>query len=895
MKENLCRIYDSFLPVSLTILLYLSSFIRAASQVIVWGDNTYGETNVPATVTNVIALAAGDIHCLALRADGTVVSWGNQTVVPADLTNVVGIAAGSGNSLALRADGTITTWGQGYFSQMPPDVTNVVALALGPGQLHSLVLRADGTVVDWGNPGYGLTNIPPTAKNIVSVAAGSFHSLALRSDGTVVAWGDNTYHQTRIPAGTTNIIAIAAGWYDSAALRADGTVLTWGDIVPTTLSFYGFTNVVDLVCPFNTLGPNVSVLALRRDGTLVQFQGKSLPAYPTNQITAIAAGSYNALAQVGSGPPVFPAIPVNRTVASGSQAYFRMLAIGAMPLSYQWTCSGTNLPGATNSVLILSNVQPNLAGTLYTLVASNMFGMATSGPVILNETPSEAYIQSTNLSAVVNQQVKFTASTVGQGPFTYQWQFNGTNLLAATNLVLTLTNAQLSDTGSYSLLVSNIFGIVTNYVSLTVAPTVVISPLQNQIAFLGGTAAFNLGLQTLIPVTYQWQFDGVNLDGETNSSLNLTNVPSTLGGTYSLIYYDAYENITNNATLAVEPVAAWGDLGQQSLPPGLTNVIAIACGDDHELALKTDGTVAGWGYNSPFGEATAPPGLSNVIAIAAGGYNSLALKSDGSLFAWGYNSSGQTNVPTGLTNVVAIATGFDFNMALKADGTAVAWGGNNYGQTNVPSNLTNVVAIAASEYCSMALRADGTVFAWGAVSNVPPNVTNGVQIATGGYDDLVLQADGSIIGWGSNNSGQDNIQSGLSNVVGIAIGYSQSAALKTDGTVFAWGANQYGQSTVPTGLTNVIALRGGGYHNLALIGNGPPILQVLISNSAWSVSGFQFSVPSQCGRVYALEYKNSLTDSNWPALPLVAGNGGMLTLTDPSIINSQRFYRVKRW
>jgi hypothetical protein len=51
----------------------------------------------------------------------------------------------------------------------------------------------------------------------------------------------------------------------------------------------------------------------------------------------------------------------------------------------------------------------------------------------------------------------------------------------------------------------------------------------------------------------------------------------------------------------------------------------------------------------------------------------------------------------------------------------------------------------------------------------------------------------------------------------------------------------------------------------------------------------------QSGRVYALQYKNSLTNLNWTSLPLRAGNGGVLLLTDPAASDPERFYRVLRW
>jgi len=108
----------------LTLLVWICACqINRADPLILWGtfsafDGNTALTNVPPNATNVIALAAGDAHCLALRADGTVVAWGRnennagETNVPAGLTNVVSVAAGSTHSLALRSDGSLAAWGQ---------------------------------------------------------------------------------------------------------------------------------------------------------------------------------------------------------------------------------------------------------------------------------------------------------------------------------------------------------------------------------------------------------------------------------------------------------------------------------------------------------------------------------------------------------------------------------------------------------------------------------------------------------------------------------------------------------------------------------------------------------------------------------------------------------------
>ena len=95
----------------------------------------------------------------------------------------------------------------------------------------------------------------------------------------------------------------------------------------------------------------------------------------------------------------------------------------------------------------------------------------------------------------------------------------------------------------------------------------------------------------------------------------------------------------------------------------LSNVVSLASGGGHALALKKDGAVVAWGNNS-YDAATVPAGISNVITIAATENESLALKRDGTVVAWGNNHDGQTSVPDGLSNVVAIASAGDFSLAI---------------------------------------------------------------------------------------------------------------------------------------------------------------------------------------------------------------------------------------
>jgi len=375
-------------------------------------------------------------------------------------------------------------------------------------------------------------------------------------------------------------------------------------------------------------------------------------------------------------------------------------------------------------------------------------------------------------------------------------------------------------------------------------------------------------------------------------------------------------------------VVAWGEgktsnpadnynYGQAMVPSTLTNAVLVGGGWLHSLALKADGTLQGWG-NDSLGQWDFPAG-TNSVSIACGYLFSLALQSNGQVLAEGDAFDGYatpTLVPNNLSNVVAIAGGYYHSLALKSDGTVAAWGTStnpadfgmnfNYGQSLVPAGLSNVVAIAAGGFHSLALKSDGTVTAWGAGSGshtnvdfrqniVPTGLSNVVAIAAGGYFSLALEANGTLAAWGDNAYGQTNIPASLSNVVAIAGGGYHALALKTDGTVVAWGSNVYGQTNVPPGLSNVVQMAAGLNDSLVLVGNGPPTQKVQLKASGWGTNGFTVALPTRHGRVYRLEYKNSLTSQTWSALPLQAGSGGTLPLNDPSPSAMQRFYRVTQW
>ena len=145
--------------------------------------------------SNAVGVVSGGDHQIAIGK--TVVGWGNnaygQTNVPVGLSNVVAVAAADTHSLALRSDGMVVAWGNNYYGQIsvPTDLSNVAAVACGGN--YSLALKTDGTVVAWGDDDRGQSRVPNGLSNVVAVFGGRGYCLALKNDGTIVAWGDNTY------------------------------------------------------------------------------------------------------------------------------------------------------------------------------------------------------------------------------------------------------------------------------------------------------------------------------------------------------------------------------------------------------------------------------------------------------------------------------------------------------------------------------------------------------------------------------------------------------------------------------------------------------------------------------------------------------------------------------
>ena len=178
---------------------------------------------------------------------------------------------------------------------------------------------------------------------------------------------------------------------------------------------------------------------------------------------------------VSGQPPTITTGPSSQTLVVGSTAVFSVTASSTLPLSYQWYFNtSTALAGATNATLIRSNVQLADAGS-YSVVVTNAAGAVSSTGAVLTvflPVPPTIGTQPVSRGAAPGDTVTFTATASGTPPFSYQWQFNGTNIPGATGATLTLAGVGPAAAGGYQVVVINAAGtnvsreVSLNFISL---------------------------------------------------------------------------------------------------------------------------------------------------------------------------------------------------------------------------------------------------------------------------------------------------------------------------------------------------------------------------------------------------------------------------------------------
>ena len=256
--------------------------------------------------------------------------------------------------------------------------------------------------------------------------------------------------------------------------------------------------------------------------------------------------------------PTITTNPENQSVLGGGNVTFTATVTGTEPLSYQWQFNGTNLLGATNASLLLTNLHYDQRGN-YSLFVTNLYGSATSAVAVLTVLwPPTITAQPQSLVALEGTNVTFSVIATGAPPLLYQWQFNGTNISGATNTVLTIPTITASAAGNYVVQVTNDFGFTNSATAvLQVTPTlpIIVAQPAGQSVPVGINVTFHVGVMGTAPLAYQWRFNDLDLDGATNSVLKLNAVQFTNAGVYMVRVTNSLgATLSSNATLTVNPL-----------------------------------------------------------------------------------------------------------------------------------------------------------------------------------------------------------------------------------------------------------------------------------------------------------------------------------------------------
>jgi alpha-tubulin suppressor-like RCC1 family protein len=803
-------------------------------------------------MSDVIAVAAGKHHSVVLCSDGSVWTWGTNT--HGQLGNKTPL-----NYSQSRPVRVINSDDTGFLSEI---------VAISSGAYHTLALHKNGTILAWGSNESGQLGLGSDAihhqnpmpinelTDITHISAGEYHSLARKSNGTVWAWGsnesgqlgyltnNNSYstspHQVLASDGVNNlmnVVGVSAGASHSLALKNDSTIMAWGNNQSGQLGDGSETSTIYPTVVKHTNGSDLleNVVAISA-GDL-----HSLARLKNGQVMAWGGNNEGQLGNNGK-KAILPAFVVDdnseNILQLGEQVFFVHATEDQVSNSVSFVLRDTN-----GQEITLSAISSNESLMHPEKLEFNY----TTQPLKIS-VPSE---QSVN--------VLFSFQTESDQYGSSQVSIVATDSLGASDTVqLNVIVLPINDPPVISS-VQNIE--IDEDTTSHLIPFSVLDVDGDDLT----VSVQSLNTQ-LIPI------DGLILSGSTmHRNIQITPNPNQYGAADIILSVSDPYGLSSQTHfyVNVEPV---NDPPHIRIWPGVRQIV---CGYYHNIAIQHDWTVWAWGYNGTgqLGDGTDTPHnlpiqvkgpngvgwLSDIIAVAAGNQHSVALSGDGHVMTWGGNTNGQLGNATfessytpvyvlnefnePFENVTSIASGTSHVLLLTEQNELWAWGKNENGQlaNNTPTSYNRpirivglpsnrIVQIAAGDAHSMVLLDNGEIWSWGDnafgqlgigddVSALIPTqvrqengepLTNIISIAAGAFHSLALSNDGYIWAFGHNENGQlgtgssanlsipakvqhpDNGES-LDEIVFIAAGSSHSLAIQNNGAIWAWGNNKYGQ------------------------------------------------------------------------------------------------------
>jgi hypothetical protein len=546
-----------------------------------WAQQVSGTSRalVAATYGNGRFVAVSEQNTIVSSLDG--ITWTNRTLAG---TNVLkDVAFGNGRFVAVGASafsngvGILYSSTNGFTwslasSNLGPPLTTVTYgggtfIALG----HSGIVMRSTNGLNWQQSYPGV----PPAKDVtfgdgkfIAVIDG-FNYVFTSVDG--VNWQSFSLNANAFLRG----VAYADGYFVGvgATLGGHGAILISRDVWP-------WSDVLDpLFAPiiveqpvgaefFAGSGVSLSVYAVGNPPPTFQwrFNGSAIPGATEsylnlNDATPSQAGDYDAVVrnEIGAVTSLVATVSfatkapefVNDLEPSyagpiGGDVYLQPYVEASPAPAYIWFYNGMLIPGETNAFLALTNVTAIDAGQ-YFVVAVNGLGAAASRVTTLTVAPSVIWYGPYSTFLNSNQSLRLSVSVNSTRPVTYQWYFNNSSIAGATDSYLNRVPATTNDAGSYFVVVSNSFGMVTSQVAVVgvnrMAPYISEQP-QSQLGLVD--AGVNLVITAVgsPPLFVQWRKNGFILPGAEHFNLYLTPTLNDAGA-YDVVIRNAFGSVTS--------------------------------------------------------------------------------------------------------------------------------------------------------------------------------------------------------------------------------------------------------------------------------------------------------------------------------------------------------------
>ena len=722
------------------------------------------------------------------KTNGTIWSWGSNNLHLGDgnystrsfpvqignLTNWSGVDITSNSSFARNTSGKLysTSLGMVYGKSSPIQVTNSTDWnSFSAGFYTAYGIKTNGTLWAWGYNGYGeigdsttINRGSPvqigTHSNWSKVSAGNSFTMAIKTDGTLWGWGDNQYGQL----GNTTTIR------RSSPVQV-GVDSNWSQV---SASYY-------------------NTAAIKTNGTLWVWgengQGQIGNSTYSYYSSPVQIGTLSNWSQVSGGLAYHMAIKTDGTLwgwGLNSQAQLGLQSATISPVQVGTDTNWSKVAAGYHHTIALKTDK-----TLWVWGSNNINSSKHLGLFVSISNPS--FVNTKNLYSEISAGQYFSMGISKDGKL-WGWGINTSGQLGDNTLVSKSSPVQIGTLSNWSKVASG----------------------DN----------FSLSIKTDGTL---WGWGVQNTNGELGNNTK----------------------ISTSSPIQIGTLSNWSQ---------------ISAGLNHVVSIKTDGTLWTWGNNSS-GELglnlattehrSSPVQLGTLndwSKVFAGENHTLAVKTDGTLWSWGSNSNGQlgqniaTNAPRSspvqvgsLRNRLNIASGGTYSIAVKTDGTLWAWGNNTNGQLGTSNTtqysspvqvgtLTNWLKIYTGESSSgqstLAIKRDGTLWAWGLNTSgqlgtgTTTTISSPVQIGTrkdwlsvavGLTHSVYLDIPGYIYTAGQNTLGQlgyfTDFTSASNFSSPIQLGYwtqwekiansifnlDSNYAIKTDGTLWVWGQNNQGQ------------------------------------------------------------------------------------------------------